>query len=327
MSPRVARHRGKKSLTGGATGFLLVDKDKGPTSHDVVQAVRVLSGQPRCGHTGTLDPFATGLLPLCLGRATRLARFVSGTDKTYSAIVRFGYATDTYDATGRRVGDEVEVDLARKTLERHLTGFLGRQEQVPPPFAAKKINGQRMYRLARAGVEVKARPVEVFVHRIELQDVHGDRAALVVEVGAGTYIRSLAHDLGQRLGCGAHLEELRRIQVGAFSVEQALRVSELERLARQGRLEEAIWDPARALSNLPALRLGTDAAARIRHGGAVGSGDIRGPVPEMAQGQPCRFLGPSGELLAVGVAVDGSASQFRPTVVLSGAPAADSRAL
>lgn len=302
---------------GVATGFLLVDKAKGPTSHDVVQAVRALTGQRRCGHTGTLDPFATGLLPLCLGRATRLARFVSGAAKTYRAVVRFGFATDTYDATGRPVGSQMEARPSRESLEPLLRHFVGSQEQVPPAFAAKKIKGQRMYRLARAGLAVTPRPVTVVIHRIELEAVKGDRAVLVVEVGAGTYIRSLAHDLGQRLGCGAHLEELRRTRVGPFQVEQARSLDELEALSAEGRLQGAIWDPAQALSNLPALQLGTDGASRVRHGMAVSLQDIRGPIPEVPPGEPCRLLGPEGELLAVGIAKKGL-SEFHPTVVLTG---------
>ena len=324
MSPRSTRDRVTKAVPSGTTGFLLVDKVKGPTSHDVVQAVRALSGQRRCGHTGTLDPFATGLLPLCLGRATRLAQFVSGTAKTYVATMRFGYATDTYDVTGRLVGPKVEANLTPELLERWLPDFVGSQEQVPPVFAAKKIKGQRMYRLARAGIHVEPRPVTVFIHRIDLQEVQGDRAVLVVEAGAGTYIRSLAHDLGRRLGCGAHLEELRRTRVGPFSLEQALSLEKLETLVQEGRLQEAIWEPARALSNLPALQLGTDGASRVSHGMMVSPLHIVGQVPDVPPGQPCRLLGPGGELLAVGVAVKGL-SQFRPTVVLASPPPVDIR--
>ena len=297
-------------------GLLLVDKAKGPTSHDVVQAVRAISGQRRCGHTGTLDPFATGLLPLCLGRATRLARFVSGESKTYSATLRFGYATDTYDATGKAVGRKVEAQVTREALEGLLPDFIGSQEQVPPPFAAKKIQGKRMYRLARAGIEVKPTASRVVIHRIDLQDVRSDHAVMVVEVGAGTYIRSLAHDLGQRLGCGAHLEELRRLRVGPFAVEQALSLEQLETLVRSGRLGEALWDPARALSHLPAVCLGPEGADRLRHGMTVSSPEIDGAIPSVSPGRPCRLLDREGELLGVGVLVEGS-SQFRPLVVLA----------
>ena len=300
----------------GTNGFLLVDKPKGPTSHDVVQAVRGLSGQRRCGHTGTLDPFATGLLPLCLGNATRLARFVSLRSKTYSAVVRFGYATDTYDATGRAVGPKVEATLEQGILENALAAFVGRQDQVPPPYAAKKVKGKRMYQLARAGLPVALRPVEVVIRNIRLQGLQGDRASLEVDVESGTYIRSLAHDLGQRLGCGAHLEELRRSRVGSFTVDQALSLESIEILAREGRLEEVIWEPARALSDLPALQLLAEGASRVSHGRTVSSSDVAGGVPHVPPGQACRLLGPGGELLAVGMAVEGL-SEFRPVVVLA----------
>jgi len=297
-------------------GIILVDKPKGPTSHDVVQTVRRLAGQRRCGHTGTLDPFATGLLPLCLGRATRLARFVSDTAKTYVAVVRFGFATDTYDHTGQPLGPAVDVSLDRGALESKLTEFLGDQDQVPPPFAAKRINGQRMYQLARAGRPVPARPVRVVIHAIRLVEMEGDRVTLEAEVGAGTYIRSLAHDLGNRLGWGAHLVELRRTRVGPFRVEQAWTLPKLESLAREGGMERAVLDPAEALSNLPALRLGSQAASRVSHGRAISPSDVEGLVPDVSAGQACRLLGPQGELLAVGVAAE-ELSQFRPLVVLA----------
>ena len=308
--------RQKKKASAPMTGILLVDKPKGPTSHDVVQSVRRLTGQRRCGHTGTLDPFATGLLPLCLGRATRLARFVSGAAKTYIAVVRFGFATDTYDLTGQPMGPPADVGLDRSALESELAEFVGVQDQVPPPFAAKKIDGKRMYQLARAGRPVPARPVKVSIHAVRLLGMEGDRATLEAEVGAGTYIRSLAHDLGKRFGCGAHLVELRRSRVGHFRVEQAWTLSKLESLAREGRLKSAVLDPAEALSNLPALRLGSQGASRVRHGRSVTPSDVEGLVPDVPAGQACRLLGPEGELLAVGVAAE-ELHQFRPLVVLA----------
>ncbi len=237
------------------TGFLLIDKAKGPTSHDVVQAVRRITGERRVGHTGTLDPFATGLLPICLGRATRLARFLSASIKTYSALVRFGFATDTYDATGRRMGLESTASLDQEALAPLLASFVGKQGQVPPPFAAKKVQGRRMYQMARAGIRVEPKPVEVVIRRINLLGVDGSRATIDVEVEAGTYIRSLAHDLGQRLGCGAHLEELRRTGVGPHNIERALSLEKLETLNQSGRLEDALMTPADALSELPWIHL------------------------------------------------------------------------
>jgi tRNA pseudouridine55 synthase len=210
----------------------------------------------------------------------------------------------------------VEAKFEPGVLESALDDFVGSQDQVPPPFAAKKVKGQRMYRLARAGVPVKHRPVRVVIRQIRLLEAGDERATLEVEVGPGTYIRSLAHDLGKRLGCGAHLEELRRSRVGPFRVEQALALEKMEALAREGRLEEAVLEPSQALSDLPALRLGSEGASRVSHGRAVSPGDIEGQVPDLSAGQACRLLGPGGELLAVGVAAEGL-SQFRPVVVLA----------
>jgi tRNA pseudouridine55 synthase len=286
------------------TGFLLVDKAKGPTSHDVVQAVRSLTGVRRAGHTGTLDPFATGLLPVCLGRATRLARFVSGAVKTYLATVRFGFATHTYDATGRRVGPHREVRLEPETLAPVLASFVGKQQQVPPLFAAKKVKGQRMYRLARAGVKVEPKPVTVVIRRITLLDVQDDRATLDVEVESGTYIRSLAHDLGARLGCGAHLEALRRTRVGPLSVDRALSVGELESLRVAGHLEDAVLQPSEVLSELPAVELTRRGAERIVHGMRISGEDIRGRISELPVEQPIRLSGPDGALVAVGTVAE-----------------------
>lgn len=293
-------------------GVLLIDKAKGPTSHDVVQAVRSITGQRRCGHTGTLDPFATGLLPICLGRATRLARFITGAVKTYRGLVRFGFATDTYDATGRSVGPTLEADLEPDQLREALKGFVGTQEQVPPPFAAKKIGGERMYRLARAGIAFQPRPVTVVIRRIDLLSTEKERAWLEVEAESGTYIRSLAHDLGQKLGLGAHLEELRRTRVGPFSVEQAL---SLEALREPGRPETALLGPSEALSEFPALNVGVEGAERVKHGRSVRASEGIDMPPELKAGQPCRMLGPEGVFLAVGMP-DEEIQSIRPVVVL-----------
>jgi tRNA pseudouridine55 synthase len=242
-----------------------------------------------------------------------LARFFSGAVKTYWAVVRFGFATHTYDATGRRVGRASDVRLDPDTLARVLPSFVGKQQQVPPPFAAKKVKGQRMYRLARAGVKVEPKPVTVVVRRITLLDVQEDRATLDVEVESGTYIRSLAHDLGTRLGCGAHLEELRRTRVGALHVDHAYSVEALESLRIAGRIEEAVVEPGEALSEHPAVELTSRGAERVVHGMRVSGEDICGRIPELPSEQPVRLSGPDGALLAVGTDVE---EAVRPLVVL-----------
>jgi len=297
------------------TGFLLIDKAKGPTSHDVVQAVRTITGERRVGHTGTLDPFATGLLPMCLGRATRLARFLSATTKTYSALVRFGIATDTYDATGRPMGSESNVSLDRDGLAPILASFVGRQEQVPPPFAAKKVQGRRMYQMARAGIAIEPKAVEVVIRRIELLDVAGSRATIDVEVEAGTYIRSLAHDLGLRLGCGAHLEELRRTDVGPLNIERALSLERLEALTKSGRLEDALMAPVDALSELPWIHLSGEERQKISHGRRISVDKALRNLPSLEEGQSVRLMEPGGGLVAVGIVTDGLET-IRPLVVL-----------
>jgi tRNA pseudouridine55 synthase len=242
-----------------------------------------------------------------------LARFLSGAAKTYWAVVRFGFATHTYDSTGRKVGPVTEVRLEPETLERVLPSFLGEQQQVPPPFAAKKVKGQRMYRLARAGIKVEPKPVKVVIRRISLLDVQEDRATLDVEVESGTYIRSLAHDLGTRLGCGAHLEELRRTRVGALHVDSAHSVEALESLRVAGRIAEAVLEPGEALSEHPAVELTSRGAERVVHGMKVSREDVCGGIPALPSEQPIRLSGPDGRLLAVGTVVE---EAVRPLVVL-----------
>ena len=297
------------------TGFLLIDKAKGPTSHDVVQAVRAITGERRVGHTGTLDPMATGLLPICLGRATRLARFLSGSTKTYSAVVRFGFATDTYDATGRRMGRESRVSLEPEELMRVLASFVGRQKQAPPPFAAKKVQGRRMYKLARAGIHIEPKPVEVVIRKIDLLGVKGAKVALGVQVESGTYIRSLAHDLGQRFGCGAHLEELRRIHVGPLDIEQALSLEELGALSQAGRLEEKLMAPAMALSEFPEIRLSAEEKHKICHGRSISVEEASGNLLRFREERSVRLLDSDGDLVAVGTVADDLVT-IRPVVVL-----------
>ncbi len=206
---------------------LVLDKPAAFTSHDVVNRVRRITGERSVGHLGTLDPMATGVLPLVLGRFTRLAQFFNDSTKIYEGTIRFGFSTDTYDAEGSPVGPVSSAQPTLADLQRHLPAFAGPILQLPPVYSAKKIQGVAAYKLARKDQAVEMKPVEVVVHRFEIQSVCGDRARFVAEVSAGTYIRSLAHDLGQALGCGAHLSELRRIQAGEFNLSQAVSLETL----------------------------------------------------------------------------------------------------
>ena len=206
---------------------LVLDKPAAFTSHDIVNRVRRITGERSVGHLGTLDPMATGVLPLVLGRYTRLAQFFTESSKVYEGEIRFGFSTDTYDAEGEAVGPVSSAQPTLGEVQQHLPALTGRILQLPPIYSAKKINGVAAYKLARKDKPVEMKSVEVVVHSFEIQSVWADRARFVAEVSAGTYIRSLAHDLGQALGCGAHLSQLRRTQAGEFRLSEAVTLDEL----------------------------------------------------------------------------------------------------
>ena len=218
-------------MTEPMDGIIVVDKPSGWTSHDVVNKLRRLANTRKVGHLGTLDPMATGVLPLVIGRATRLAQFYTHSDKTYDARVRFGFSTNTYDAEGTATSMPCELALDAEELERHLDAFRGEFLLRPPPVSAKKIRGVPAYKLARQNVEVELKPVPVQVHELTLVTIEGSEARLLARCSAGTYLRSIAHELGQSVRCGAHLSALRRVRSGDFSIEQARTLEELEALA------------------------------------------------------------------------------------------------
>ena len=216
----------KKSLPALFDGALVLDKPAGHTSHDVVDAVRRALGFRQVGHLGTLDPMATGVLVLLLGRATRFAQFYGGRRKRYRSTFRFGFATDTYDADGKAVGPESTPVLDRAELERLAASLTGRFPQMPPPFSAKKIHGRPAHELARKNKPVELKAVEVQVFAFDLQQLEGSLACFTIECAAGTYIRSLAHEMGAQLGCGAHLADITRTAVGEFTLDQATKLEE-----------------------------------------------------------------------------------------------------
>src|SRR5215831_282988 len=219
-------------------GVLIIDKPAGLTSHDVVNRVRRLLNQRSVGHMGTLDPMATGVLPLVIGNFTRLAQFYVNSEKVYEGTVRFGFCTDTYDAEGEPTGEAKEVNLRQQDLEPALARFRGVIEQVPPPFSAKKIKGIPAYKLARKQKEVKLAPVQVEIKELEVLGVDVDRMRFRARVASGTYMRSVAHDLGRALGCGAHLEALRRTAVAEFTIAEAHTLDELTKAARNSGVVE-----------------------------------------------------------------------------------------
>ena len=247
-------------------GALVIDKPEGWTSHDVVNKVRRIAGTKRVGHLGTLDPIATGVLPVVIGRATRLAQYYTRSEKIYEGVVRFGWSTETYDRAGTPTSPVVEPHLEAAALEEYLERFRGEFLQTPPPVSAKKIAGKRAYELARNSVAVELEPVKIQVYELVVLDWDGTRARLRVHCSAGTYLRSIAHDLGQLAGCGAHLEELRRIRNGEFDVEQARTLEQLASLAAEERLLDALIPPAAMLPGLPTVFLDEVTTNQVRQG-------------------------------------------------------------
>ncbi len=257
-------------------GALLVDKPEGPTSHDVVKWARKSLSLRKIGHTGTLDPFASGLLILLVGPVTRLAEYLSVLPKTYEARARLGIRTDTHDAEGRIVSvQDPEVVPTREHIETELATFQGRGQQVPPQFSAKKVGGERMYRKARRGDAVQLPPVDVEIFEIRLTDYMPPEIRFTMTCSSGTYVRAVARDLGDRLGVGAHLTVLRRTAVGVFSVDHAVPGDAL----REGlRPDPTHWvEPAAAVAHLTTVRVEADAALRLRQGGTIPWSQEAGP--------------------------------------------------
>lgn len=296
---------------GGPTGALLLDKPPGPTSHDAVDRVRRALDTRRVGHTGTLDPFASGLLILCAGTATRLAEYFQLPSKRYEAVLRLGVETETHDPEGDVVGtSERWREVEEADLRGALAELTGRIRQTPPAYSAKRVGGERAYRAARAGRDVELEAESVRVHELRLEAFEPPEARVSCRVSSGTYVRSLARDVGRALGCGAHLRALRRTAVGPFAVERALRWSELtEEGWRDAAARRDAWiAPARALPWLPVRRLAAEEARRVRHGGRVPGGEIdrpRHPLDAAADGSLPVLLVRDGRLLAVAEPEDG----------------------
>ncbi|HVP42693.1 MAG TPA: tRNA pseudouridine(55) synthase TruB [Terriglobales bacterium] len=290
-------------------GVLVIDKAAGMTSHDVVARVRRLLHERSVGHLGTLDPMATGVLPLLLGRMTRLAQFYSHAEKSYEGEFRFGLATDTYDAEGEPVGEARQADLSLEQVRDAASGFVGRIRQMPPPFSAKKIGGVPAYKLARKKKEVELQPVEVEVRELEILSLSGDRARFRSRVSSGTYLRSIAHELGRTLGIGGHLASLRRTASGEFGVEDARSLEQLEAAAQAGDPEREFVHPRRVLPAFPCVTVADDLAAKVRHGIAVN-------LPEMSKARFVKVFVGQSELIAIATRIAGTL--FHPKVVLAG---------
>lgn len=292
-------------------GVIVIDKPEGFTSHDVVAKLRRILRTKKIGHTGTLDPFATGVLVMMVGRATRLARFQSGAEKQYDAVLRFGFETDTGDRTGepREGGKLPRDDVTVEKIHEVLPEFTGCIEQVPPMYSAKKVQGERLYKLAREGREIERQPVSVTITKLECTGEIGRTArtadfGLTVTCSAGTYVRSLAEDIGRAVGIGCHLAELRRTRAGRFGIDQACTLEELEEIADP---LEALLPVLEAVAHLPSIELGSGELEDVRHGRAVlFDGTLSGDIA---------LIAPDGTLAAVGFA-DKDSGGVRPKIVV-----------
>jgi tRNA pseudouridine55 synthase len=313
-------------------GILVVDKPRGKTSHDVVEAVRRLVGFRQIGHLGTLDPLATGVLVLALGRATRLARFYTGRRKRYTCAVRFGFPTDTYDADGKAESEDTAPLLVPEQLQALASRFVGKIQQTPPSFSAKKVRGQRAHELARKHKPVNLEPVAVEVYEFQLTGVEGSVARFRVECGAGTYIRSLAHDMGKLQGSGAHLAEIVRTAVGEFALDHAVPLAELAEDAKAGKMEARVIRLENLLPELPRATVLPIVEKRVQHGAKfnLSLAQIQPGQVTVAQGAPAvldssewhpsrlRVFNQQGQLIAIAEPV--VPRTYQPVVVLETTP-------
>ncbi len=289
-------------------GLLVIDKPGGITSHDVVSRLRRITGERSIGHLGTLDPMATGVLPLLMGKFTRLAQYFSSAEKSYSGTIRFGFATDTYDADGDPTGEQTHPSLTLEQIRDVASRFHGDMEQMPPPFSAKKIAGTPAYKLARAGKPVDLKPAQISIRSFAIKAFNGQEAQFEMSISAGGYVRSVAHELGQDLACGAHLSSLRRTQAGVFTLSDAHTFEELEPLTGNlDALEKSCIHPRSLLVEMPSVTGDNMSLGRLRNGAQAN-------LPEFSQAPFVKFFASQREL--VGIARRVAGTLFQPVVVM-----------
>ncbi len=297
-------------------GLVVIDKPEGITSHDVVNRLRKITGERSIGHLGTLDPMATGVLPLLMGKFTRLAQYFSAAEKSYAGAIRFGFATDTYDAEGEPAGPDLWLEVAPSlTLDRVSAAterFLGETQQMPPPFSAKKIDGRAAYKLAREGKPVELKPAQVRINAFEIVAMEGSEVSFSLNISAGGYVRSVAHELGQDLGCGAHLSRLRRTRAGAFTLADAHTLEELEALSGDAAdniaaLHALCVHPRALLPEMPSVTADAMALGRLRNGAQAN-------LAEFSQAPLVKIFAGPRELAGIARRVAGTL--FQPVVVM-----------
>jgi tRNA pseudouridine55 synthase len=287
-------------------GLLVIDKPAGMTSHDVVYRLRRISGEKSIGHLGTLDPMATGVLPLMLGKFTRLAQYFSSAEKSYTGTIRFGFATDTYDAEGEAAGADCQPELALEQVRAAASRFHGEMQQMPPAYSAKKIAGTPAYKLAREGKPVELKTARVLINNFEILALEGAEASFAMSISAGGYVRSVAHELGQDLGCGAHLSSLRRTQAGVFTLAEAHPLDELQALAGNlEALEGTCIHPRELLPEMPSVTGDAMALGRLRNGAQAN-------LPEFSRAPLVKVFAGQREL--VGIAKRVAGTLFQPVV-------------
>jgi tRNA pseudouridine55 synthase len=291
-------------------GVIVVDKPEGWTSHDVVGKMRRIAGTKKVGHLGTLDPIASGVLPLVIDRATRLAQFYTRSDKIYEGLVRFGWSTTSYDRAGEPTSYRREVSVDSEELERHLDSLRGEILQTPPAVSAKKVDGKRAYELARKNIAVELEPVKVQIYELTVLSIEGPLVNLRAHCSGGTYMRSIAHDLGLAMGCGAHLQELRRTASGEFEIGQAHTLEQLMQLAAEDRLREVFVQPSKLLPGMPSVFVDDITARLVRHGRNFPASPFR----SQPASKHVKAVTRTGELVAIGEAV--LPNLYHPVVVL-----------
>jgi tRNA pseudouridine55 synthase len=287
-------------------GLIVLDKPAGMTSHDVVARVRRITREQTVGHLGTLDPVATGVLPLLIGKFTRLAQYFSKAEKHYTGTIRFGFATDTYDAEGEPSGPQTDPVLTLNEVGAAAARFHGEMEQMPPPFSAKKIGGKPAYKLARAGKPVELKPALVQISSFEITALDGCVASFAMSISAGGYVRSVAQELGRDLGCGAHLASLRRTQAGVFALADAHTLEELEPLAGDEAALEALFiHPRSLLPEMPSVTADALALGRLRNGAQAN-------LPEFSRAPLVKVF--AGQRQLAGIAKRVAGTLFQPVV-------------
>lgn len=304
-------------------GVLIVDKPEGMTSFDVVRKVRALGSGRKAGHTGTLDPSATGVLPICLGQATKLSSFLLEGDKEYQGVVQLGVETDTFDAEGKVVATQGAGHLTEEEVRRAVEAMAGSYWQTPPMYSAVKVGGKRLYELARQGMEVERKPRKVTIHSIEMLSYDAEKARLELRLACskGTYVRSVAHEIGQALGVGGHLVSLKRLRNGPFGLDRAIPLETIEAWMREGKNEEIearLVSLSDALAEMKEVRVDELRARKVARGMALGYRDLlQSAAPRLVEGDQVKITGPKGRLLAVAEQREG-ALRYRRVLVGGG---------